>query len=128
MFLYFYFYVLKLKDADIIPNGNEDPRPQRVEHGIPREPHSTSGSSMVHRDPSPVEICPSYEKALALVLYNPINTPLFGSPASPDFSIILNSDLNPGLKGKNRETHVLLSCVSSQIHRHLKLGLTNDSY
>lgn len=34
----------------------------------------------------------------ALVVYNPTNTPLFKSPTSPDFSLIVSSDLIPGLK------------------------------
>ncbi|XP_060673243.1 uncharacterized protein LOC107429932 [Ziziphus jujuba] len=49
----------------------------------------------------PEEICPSDEKAL--VLYNPTDTPLLRLPPPPDFSIILNSNLVPGLKGNHRQ-------------------------
>ncbi|KAJ7958625.1 DBH-like monooxygenase [Quillaja saponaria] len=36
----------------------------------------------------------------SLVLYNPANTQFVKSPSSPEFSIIVNSDLIPGLKDR----------------------------
>lgn len=45
----------------------------------------------------------------ALVLYNPAKMPFYKTPASQDFSIIVNSDLIPGLRG---ETHDLYIAVS----------------
>lgn len=42
----------------------------------------------------------SHSQDRAIVLYNSSNTPFFKSPSSPDFSIIINSALFPGLKDR----------------------------
>lgn len=84
---YFYsiIYVLKLKDADIIPNGNEDPRPQRVEHGIPREPHSTSGSSMCTEILLQLKFVPRMRKPLPLSYITQLTRRFSGHQLHPIF-------------------------------------------
>ena len=45
------------------------------------------------------------ENDKALVLYNPANT-FYKTPASTDFSIVVNSDLIPGLRGMTHDLHI----------------------
>jgi hypothetical protein len=42
----------------------------------------------------------------ALVLYNPAKMPFYKTPASKDFSIIVNSDLIPGLRGETQDLYI----------------------
>lgn len=46
----------------------------------------------------------------AIVLYNPANMPLLlKSPDSRDFSLIVSSDLIPGLRGKNLDLCIVVN-------------------
>ena len=87
---------LRFTDPDLLQFTNEeDPTskgvPQIIEP-LPQESPLTSSNM------APVAVDGGNEKAI--VLYNPTNTPMFKSPTSPDFSIVVNCDLIPGLKGK----------------------------
>ncbi|KAM1573580.1 hypothetical protein FF2_042948 [Malus domestica] len=54
-------------------------------------------SVVMQTDDLPTEPLPSGDEK-ALVLYNPANTRFFKAPDSRDFSVIVNSDLIPGLR------------------------------
>lgn len=96
MFLIFGNLFVKYKDPDFLGLTNEDPIisgvvSEVVEPLAAATPPTPSGGGG-----GGVDGCD--EKAL--VVYNPTSTPLFKSPTSPDFSLIVSSDLIPGLKGK----------------------------
>lgn len=79
---------------------------------LPPEPHLPS-SNMAPIDvvaPTPAADG-GYENETALVLYNPMNTRMFKSPTSPDFSLVVNSDLIPGLKGMCHKLHTIIPGV-----------------
>lgn len=61
-----------------------------------------SSSAMVHTDAASVDTSPTgnASEERALVLYDPTKTPFVKSPCPPEFSIVVKSDLLPGLKGK----------------------------
>ncbi|XP_057959522.1 uncharacterized protein LOC131151996 [Malania oleifera] len=65
---------------------------------LPRE--ELLSSSVVQPNASAADALPSCynTEETALVLYNPASTPLFKNPSSPPFSVVLRSDLIPGLK------------------------------
>jgi len=57
-------------------------------------------------DPTPSPVTDMEERAI--VLYEPTaTTPFLKSPSSPEFSIVIKSDLIPGLKG-NRLQYIII--------------------
>ena len=89
---------------------NEDPPirvPQILEQGLllqeqQQQPFTCSGNNMLQMAVAPLSMLSSNSlEERALFLYNqPLNTPFFKSPCSPDFPIVVNSALIPGLKGR----------------------------
>ncbi|GMY17676.1 L-arabinokinase [Fagus crenata] len=90
-------------DVDILQNMNEDPTtivPQILEQGLLQEQPFISSGNMVQTEAPVIDSMPSNinSEERALVLYNPPNIPFVKSPSSPDFTIVVNSELIPGLK------------------------------
>ena len=90
---------------------NEDPPirvPQILEQGLllqerqQQQPLRSSSNDMLQMAVAPLSMLSSNSlEERALFLYNqPLNTPFFKSPCSPDFPIVVNSALIPGLKGR----------------------------
>ncbi|XVF48134.1 hypothetical protein PTKIN_Ptkin03bG0166400 [Pterospermum kingtungense] len=83
---------MRLDGGDLLSIMEEDPSsrvPLRLQNQIPtiQSNAQLTGANSV----------PSSQE-MAIVLYNPSNTPFPKSPTSPDFSMIINSALFPGLK------------------------------
>jgi hypothetical protein len=96
---------VNIKDVDILQNMNEDPTtivPQILEQGLLQEQPFISSGNMVQTEAPVIDSMPSNinSEERALVLYNPPNIPFVKSPSSPDFTIVVNSELIPGLKGE----------------------------
>ncbi|POO03881.1 DBH-like monooxygenase [Trema orientale] len=88
-------------DPDILQFTNEDPTstvPEIMDHMLQEQHLTSSNIAPIDALAGPVAADDGYEKAL--VIYNPTNTPLFKSPKSYDFSIVVNSNLIPGLKDR----------------------------
>ncbi|KAL4603332.1 hypothetical protein ACB092_10G116400 [Castanea dentata] len=95
-------------DVELLENMNEDPPirvPQILEQGLllqqqEQQPFTSSSNNMLQMAVSPLSMLSSNGlEGRALVLYNQsLNTPFFKSPCSPDFPIVVNSALIPGLK------------------------------
>lgn len=93
MFLIFGKLFVKYKDPDFLGLTNEGP----IISGVVSEVVEPLAAAT---PPTPSGGGGDGCNEKALVVYNPTNTPLFKSPTSPDFSLIVRSDLIPGLKGK----------------------------
>jgi len=97
-------------DVELLENMNEDPPirvPQILEQGLllqdqqqQQQPFTCSSNNMLQLAVAPLSMLSSNSlEERALFLYNqPLNTPFFKSPCSPDFPIVVNSALIPGLK------------------------------
>lgn len=94
-----------LKDADLFATVNEDPRSAAQVF----EERPSEGTILMQTDDLPKDPLPSGDEK-AIVLYNPANMPpLLKSPDSRDFSLIVNSDLIPGLRGKNLDLCIVVN-------------------
>ncbi|KAK4558834.1 hypothetical protein RGQ29_008192 [Quercus rubra] len=95
-------------DVELLENMNEDPPirvPQILEQGLllqqqQQQPFTCSSNNMLQMAVAPLSMLSSKSlEERALLLYNqPLNNPFFKSPCSPDFPIVVNSALIPGLK------------------------------
>lgn len=110
-FIIFCFVCMNFQDVELLENMNEDPPigvPQILEQGLllqqqqQQQPFTSSSNNMLQMAVSPLSMLSSYGlEERAFVLYNqPLNTPFFKPPCSPDFPIVVNSALIPGLKGR----------------------------
>ncbi|BFG18637.1 hypothetical protein CerSpe_049110 [Prunus speciosa] len=92
----FYFPSSKSRrlDADLFATVNEDPRSAAQVF----EARPSQGTIVMQTDDLRKDPLPSGDEK-AIVLYNPANMPLLlKSPDSRDFSLIVSSDLIPGLR------------------------------
>lgn len=96
-------------DVELLENMNEDPPirvPQILEQGLllqeeqQPQPFTSSSNNMLQMAVAPLSMLSSNSLGeRAFVLYNqPLHTSFFKSPCSPDFPIVVNSALIPGLK------------------------------
>lgn len=91
---YFPFSKSRRLDADLFATVNEDPRSAAQVF----EERPSEGIILMQTDDLPKDPLPSGDEK-AIVLYNPANMPpLHKSPDSRDFSLIVSSDLIPGLR------------------------------
>ncbi|KAM1618103.1 hypothetical protein FF2_016724 [Malus domestica] len=81
-------------DAGLFATLNED---QSSAAQVFDEKPAPETSVVMQTDDLPTDPLPSGDEK-ALVLYNPTNTRIFKAPDSQDFSVIVNSDLIPGLR------------------------------
>ncbi|KAM1200622.1 hypothetical protein ACFX2I_016880 [Malus domestica] len=81
-------------DAGLFATLNED---QSSAAQVFDEKPAPETSVVMQTDDLPTDPLPSGDER-ALVLYNPTNTRIFKAPDSQDFSVIVNSDLIPGLR------------------------------
>ncbi|EXC32768.1 hypothetical protein L484_019882 [Morus notabilis] len=90
----------ELSDPDLLPLTNEDPISSGISDSEVVEPLTSSPTTddlgLASRPPSGGGGDCCNEKAL--VLYSSTNTLFFKPPTSPDFSVVVNSDLIPGLR------------------------------
>ena len=101
---------MNFQDVELLENMNEDPPirvPQILEQGLllqqqEQQPFTCSSNNMLQMAVAPLSMLSSKSlEERALLLYNqPLNNPFFKSPCSPDFPIVVNSALIPGLKGR----------------------------